>query len=142
MLVRESLEELTLRAEEVRTQKSCINVDHIAEERRGPPLVDAELATDWHALKEKTGRDFNDCYKEVSRAAGVKKPQEAQKNESPVQERSRSQRQHLGEKLFFTPDFYRPAERKIRARTQLPLTVPNAMMELGACMSLLDTPWL
>ena len=42
MRVGGSPEELTLRAEEVRTQKSCINVDHIAEERRGPPLVDAD----------------------------------------------------------------------------------------------------
>ena len=39
-------EELTLRAEEVGSQKSCINVDHIAEDRWGPPLVDA----DWHAF--------------------------------------------------------------------------------------------
>ena len=40
-----SPEELTLRAEEVGTQKSCMNVGHIAEDRWGPPLVDA----DWHA---------------------------------------------------------------------------------------------
>ena len=46
MLVRESPNELTLRANEVGTRKSCINVDHIAKERWGPPLVDA----DWHAF--------------------------------------------------------------------------------------------
>ena len=44
--VRESPEELTLRADEMGTVKSCINVDHIAMERWGPPLVDA----DWHAF--------------------------------------------------------------------------------------------
>ena len=44
--VRESSDELTLRAEEVGTWKSYINVDHIAKERWGPPLVGA----DWHAL--------------------------------------------------------------------------------------------
>ena len=44
--IREGPEELTLRAEEVESQKSCINVDHYAEDRSGPPLVDA----DWHAF--------------------------------------------------------------------------------------------
>ena len=46
MLVRESPDELTLRADEAGTWKSCIKVDHIAKGRRGPPLVDA----DWHAF--------------------------------------------------------------------------------------------
>ena len=44
--IREGLEELTLRTEEVRSKKSCINVDHIAQDRWSPPLVDA----DWHAF--------------------------------------------------------------------------------------------
>ena len=51
----------TLRAEEVGTWKSYINVDHKAKERWGPHLVDAG----WHAFcqarcakasKEKTGK--------------------------------------------------------------------------------------
>ena len=46
MLMREGDEELTLRTEEVGSKKSCINVDHIAQDRWGPPLVDA----DWHAF--------------------------------------------------------------------------------------------
>ena len=62
MLVRESPYELTLRAHEVGTSKSCVNVDHIAKERGGLPLVDA----DWHAfcqalfksLKDKTGESY------------------------------------------------------------------------------------
>ena len=37
---------MTLRAEEVGTQKSCINIDHIEADRWGVPLVDA----DWHAF--------------------------------------------------------------------------------------------
>ena len=46
--IREGPEELTLRTEEVGSQKSCINVDHIAEDRWGPRLVDA----DWHAFSQ------------------------------------------------------------------------------------------
>ena len=81
--VRESPDELTLGAEEVGTRKSCINVDHIAKGRWGPPWVDA----DWHAFcqalyKGIEGEDWGevyDAYKEMSRAVGVEKPQEAQK---------------------------------------------------------------
>ena len=46
VLIREGPKELTLRAEEVGTQKSCINVAHIAQDKWKPPLVDA----DWHAF--------------------------------------------------------------------------------------------
>ena len=46
MIVRESPDELTLRAEEVGTWKSYINVDHAEKERWGPPLVDH----DWYAF--------------------------------------------------------------------------------------------
>ena len=42
--VRESPDELTLRAEEVGTWKSYINVDHIAKERWGPPSGRYRLA--------------------------------------------------------------------------------------------------
>ena len=41
--IREGPEELTLRTEEVGSKEACINVDHIAEDRWGPPLVDADL---------------------------------------------------------------------------------------------------
>ena len=44
--VREKSDELTLRAQEVGTSKTYINVNHIEEERWGLPLVDY----DWHAL--------------------------------------------------------------------------------------------
>ena len=37
---------MTLRAEEVKTLKACITVDHIEENGWGPPLFDAE----WHAF--------------------------------------------------------------------------------------------
>ena len=46
MTVRESPDELTLRAKEVGAWKSYINVDHIENERWGPPLVDY----DWYAF--------------------------------------------------------------------------------------------
>ena len=45
-IVRENLDELTLRAEEVVTSKALINVNHIEPERWSPPLVDA----DWYAF--------------------------------------------------------------------------------------------
>ena len=81
--VRESPDELTLRAEEVGTWKSYINVDHMEKERWGPPLVDY----DWYAFcqalyKGIEGEDWGHLYdacKEMSRAVVVKKPQEAQK---------------------------------------------------------------
>ena len=65
------------------TWKTYINVDHIENERWGPPLVD----TDWHAFRQALykGTEGEDCgelhdaHKEMSRAVGVKKPQEAQK---------------------------------------------------------------
>ena len=38
-------------------------------------------------------------------------------------------------KLFSSSGFNRPAGRKMRARTLLSFTVPNAAMELGACVS-------
>ena len=55
VLIREGPEELTLRAEEVGTQKSCLNVDHIAQERWGPPLVDRRSA---EVMKEKTREEL------------------------------------------------------------------------------------
>ena len=39
-------DELTLREEECGAQKSCINLEHIADDKWEPPLVDA----DWHAF--------------------------------------------------------------------------------------------
>ena len=83
VIVRESPDELTLRAEEVNTSKALINVDHIEPERWGPPLVDA----DWYAFcqalyKGIEGEDWEEMYdsfKVMSRVVGVKKPQEAQK---------------------------------------------------------------
>ena len=81
--VRESPDELTLRAEEVETSKALINVNHIEPERSGPPLVDA----DWYAFCQALyrgieGEDWEEMYesyKEMSGAVGVRKPQEAQK---------------------------------------------------------------
>ena len=46
LIVRESPDELTLRAEEVETSKALIDINHIEPERWGPPLVDA----DWYAF--------------------------------------------------------------------------------------------
>ena len=46
MTIRESPDELTLRAEEVDTSKALIDVKHIELERWGPPLVDAG----WYAF--------------------------------------------------------------------------------------------
>ena len=46
VIIRESPDELTLRAEEVNTSKALINVDHVEPERWHPLLVDA----DWYAF--------------------------------------------------------------------------------------------
>ena len=47
--IRKGSEELTLRAEEVGSQKACINVGHIAEYRWRPPVVDADIRKNSHA---------------------------------------------------------------------------------------------
>ena len=44
--IRERADELTLRADEVGTQRATINIDHIEDDRWRPPLVDA----DWHTF--------------------------------------------------------------------------------------------
>ena len=68
MKVRENSDELTLRAEEVGTLKTRINVDHIDKCQAFFKGIEGE---DWG--------EVYDSYKEMSRAVGVKKPQEAQK---------------------------------------------------------------
>ena len=75
MIVRESPNELTLRAEEVGALKAHVNdVDHSEEERWGPPLVDYDWYAFCQALYEGTeGEDWDDMfdsYKEISRAVG------------------------------------------------------------------------
>ena len=81
--VRESLDELTSRSEEVETSKAYIDVNHIESERWGLPLVDADWYAFCHALyKGIGGKDWEemyDSYKVMSKAVCVKKPQEAQK---------------------------------------------------------------
>ena len=111
MSVREGPEELTLRAEEVGTQKSCINDDHVAQERWGPPLADA----DWHAFCQATykgteGKDWAelyDCYKEMCRAAGIKKPHETQKAKALWEMKAAKDRRE---------DFYDPTSRIIQLK--------------------------
>ena len=44
--IREGADELTLRADDVGTQRAFINTEHIEFERWGPPMVDA----DWRAF--------------------------------------------------------------------------------------------
>ena len=46
MIVRETPDKLTFRAEEVVTSKALIDVNHIEPGRWGPPLADA----DWYAF--------------------------------------------------------------------------------------------
>ena len=77
--IREGADELMLWAGEVGTQRAFINIEHIVFERWRPPLVDAE----WHAFcqaiykgVEGTERKNCDHYRELSQAAGAKKPSE------------------------------------------------------------------
>ena len=83
VFIREGAEELTLRAEEVGYQKSCINVDHIAQDRWD--------CTWWMLIgmpsAGRSAKEFkgNEHYEELSRKAGAKKPSENQKSESPLE---------------------------------------------------------
>ena len=83
MTVRESPDDLTLRAEEVGTWKPYTNVDHTEKERWGPRLVDYDSHAFCQALYKgiegEDWRELNDAEKEMSRAVGVQKPQEPQK---------------------------------------------------------------
>ena len=83
MTVRESPDELTLRAEEVNTSKALIDVNHIELEKWGPLLVDADRYAFCQALYKgiegKDGEEMYNSYKVISKAVGVKKPQAAQK---------------------------------------------------------------
>ena len=82
-VLREGVDDPTPRAEEVVTLKTCINVDHIGEKGWGPPLVDA----DWHAFCQAIyegieGSEWEGLYyhyRDMSKAAGSKKPSESQK---------------------------------------------------------------
>ena len=64
-------------------KKALINVDHIEQERWCPPLLDY----DWYAfcqalyrgIEGEDGEYMYESNKEISRAVGVKKSQEAQK---------------------------------------------------------------
>ena len=74
---------MTLRADEVGTQRASMNTKHFEFESCGPPLVDS----DWHAfcqaIYEGTeGKEWEELhyhYREWSQAAGAKKPSESQK---------------------------------------------------------------
>ena len=74
MFVRESPDELTLRAEEVNTSKTYIDVNHIKPERWDPPLVDAYWYAFCQALyKGIEGEDWEEMYdfhKAMSEAFG------------------------------------------------------------------------
>ena len=97
--IREGPEELTPRAEEVGSKKSCINIDHIAEDRWGPFLVDADLHAFCQAIYKgiegSEWEDMHEHYKEMSKAAGVRKPNESQKSAGPVEDEG-SKRQWRG----------------------------------------------
>ena len=77
LTVRESLDELTLRAGEVNTSKALIDVNNIESEKWGPPLV----GDDWYAFcqalyKGIEGKDWGEKYdscKVLSKVMGVKK---------------------------------------------------------------------
>ena len=84
------------RTEDVGSNKSCINVDRIAQDRWGPPLVDADWLFFCQAFYKSTeGTDWEDLYdhyREMSRAASVN---ESQKSESHLENQG-SQGQRRG----------------------------------------------
>ena len=89
MSIGEGPEELTLRAEEVGSPKAYINVGHIAEDKRTPPLVAADCSAFCQAIYKgivaSEWEELDEHKKEMSNAAGVRKPNESQKNEGPLE---------------------------------------------------------
>ena len=78
--IRKGADELTLRADEVETQRAFIVTDHIESERWEPLLVVA----DWHAFCQAIykGVEWEELYchcREMSKATGAQKPSEGQK---------------------------------------------------------------
>ena len=85
--VREGADDLTLRAEEVKTLNACVNIDHIEENTWAPPLrcglarfLLSKLQRNW---KARVGGAVL-YYREMSKATGAKKPSESQKAKSPL----------------------------------------------------------
>ena len=76
MIVRESPDELTLRAEEDNTSKAYIVVN-IEPERWSPPLVECQAL--YQGIDGKDWEEMYDSNKIMSKAVGVKKRQGAQK---------------------------------------------------------------
>ena len=79
--IREGGDELTLRAEEVRTL-TCINSDHIEDDRWDPRLMRTCMPSAKQFHKGIEGNQWEELYchyTEMSRAPGAKKPSESQK---------------------------------------------------------------
>ena len=76
-------DDLTLRAEEVDTLKACVNVDHIGEKSRGPPLWTQTgtffCQAIYRGIEGKECEELYFHYREMSKAAGAQKPSESQK---------------------------------------------------------------
>ena len=83
------------------TAKACINVNHIENNRWGPPLVDA----DWHAFAQaiyagiegSEWEELHDHHKEISKATGARKPSESQKSKGSLAMKAAKDK---GEELF------------------------------------------
>ena len=81
-IISQGTDESTLRAEEVGMQLAFIDTKHIELERYRPPFIDA----DWHAScqaidKGIEGKEWEELYcycRDLSQAAGAKKPSESQ----------------------------------------------------------------
>ena len=71
---------------EVKTLKACINIDHIEENRWGPPLVDFDGHAFCQAIyKGIEGSEWEEMYspqRDMSKAARAKKPSKSQKAEA------------------------------------------------------------
>ena len=81
--IREGAVELTMRADEVRTLKACINIDHIEDDRWGRRwLMRTGMLSANQIYKGTRGEKWEELYchyREVSRATGATKPSESQK---------------------------------------------------------------
>ena len=141
--IREGADELTLRADEVGTQRAFINTEHIEFERWEPPLVDS----DWHAFcqaihKEIEGKEWEELYyhlRELSQAAGAKKPSESQQVQALWATKAAWDR---------SEEYYDPARKEdILGRTQTRLelcenTSKTPLAALATALECLENPYL
>ena len=101
------------------TSKALIDVNHIEPERWSPPLVDADWYVFCQALYKGIGgkewEEMNDSYMVMSKAIGVRKPQEGQKAKALWALKAANDR----EEEFYDPAREEETSRRNKTRLEL-----------------------